>query len=72
VSVPGSDQEETRANHGHFHGEMREQYELGAMPLVLGRWDFCRLEFPLPEVWDGVDDDPWYAPTKVHQLEERC
>jgi hypothetical protein len=48
---------------------MREENLLGAFPLLLSGRDLVRLQFPLPEVRNGVDYNPRYAPTKVHNLQ---
>lgn len=50
---------------------MREQDLLGAFPLFLRCRNLRRLQFPLAEIWHGVDDDPWDATAEVHDLETR-
>ena len=50
-------------------GEMREQDLLRALPLLLRGRHFVGLQFPLAEVRNGVNDNPWYAAAKVHNLQ---
>ncbi len=38
--------------------------------MLLCGWDLRRLQLPLAEVRDGVDDDPWYAAAKVDNFVE--
>jgi hypothetical protein len=54
-----------------LNGEVREQDLLGALPLLPWRRDFVRLELPLAEVRDGIDDDPRDAAAKVDKLSLR-
>jgi hypothetical protein len=49
-------------------GEVREENLLRALPLLSSGRDLGRLQLPLAEVRDGVDDDPWYTAAEVHQL----
>ena len=49
---------------------MGHQHKLRALPLLLRRRDLRGLKFPLTEVWHRVDDYPWYASSKVHELME--
>jgi hypothetical protein len=49
-------------------GEMGEEDLLGTLPLLLSGGNFVGLQFPLLEVWHGVDDDPRYATSKVYNL----
>lgn len=50
---------------------MREQDLLRTFPLFLRCRNLCGLQLPLAEIWHSVDDDPWDATTKVHDLETR-
>lgn len=49
-------------------GKVTKQNLPGAFPLLGGRRDFARLQLPLAEVRNGVDDNPWDATTKVNNL----
>lgn len=53
---------------GELDGEVREEDLLGALPLLLRSGHLCRLELPLAEIGDGVDNDPWDATPKVDEL----
>jgi hypothetical protein len=74
----GRAREDRRAVHamgrtycGRLDGEVREEDLLRALPLLRGRGDLVRLELPLAEVGDGVDDDPGDAAAEVDDLTER-
>lgn len=56
---------------GEFNREVREEHLLRAFPLLCGSGDLSRLELPLAEIWNGVDDDPGNAASKVYNLAER-
>jgi hypothetical protein len=59
-----------RAHQRHFHGEMGEEDELGAIPLFIESGYLVRLKLPSAEVRDGIDDDPGDSTTKVDDLED--
>ena len=48
--------------------EMGEKHLLRACPLLSSSRYLVGLELPLVEVRNGVDDDPWDAASKVHDL----
>jgi len=48
--------------------KMGKQDTLGTLPLLLWCGHLSRLQFPLAEVWDCVNNDPGYAATKIDGL----
>jgi hypothetical protein len=59
---------EGKAHLGELDGKVREEDELCAVPLLLGGRDLARLQLPLVEVGDAVDDDEGEAAAKVDDL----
>jgi hypothetical protein len=53
---------------GELNSKVGEEDELGAFPLLFCGGDLVWLELPLPEVGNGVDDDPRDATTKIYNL----
>lgn len=47
---------------------MGEKNLLGTLPLLCRSRNLVWLEFPLLEVWNGVNDDPRNTASKVHNL----
>jgi hypothetical protein len=48
---------------------MREQHHFRTLPLLLGSRNLVRLKFPLTEIRNSVDDNPWNGTPKVYKLE---
>ena len=59
------------AHGGSFNRKVGEQDELGAFPLFSDGGNFGRLQLPLSEIRDGVDDHPWDAAAEVHNLQSK-
>lgn len=53
---------------GKLDGEVREEDQFCAHPLLPDGWDLRPLNLVLVEVWYAVDDDPRYAATEVDDL----
>lgn len=53
------DQPKRHAYGWSLNREVGEEDALGTLPLLLRCRDLSRLQFPLAEIWDRVDDDPW-------------
>lgn len=53
---------------GQLDGEMAEEDELGAAPLLGEGWHFLALNLVLVEVGDAVDDDPGETAAEVDNL----
>lgn len=51
-----------------LHSEVGKENALRTFPLLLWCRDLRRLQFPLAEVWDCINDDPWYAATEINGL----
>lgn len=60
-----------RAYSGPLNGEMGKEDPLGTLPLFLSCRHLGGLQFPLAEVWDGINYNPRYAPTEVDGLHTR-
>jgi len=45
-----------------------DQDKFGAVPLLLGGWDFLPLNLVLLEIWNVADNDPRERPAKVHSF----
>lgn len=62
---------EKRTHSRQLNRKVREQHLLRARPLLRRRRDLVRLQLPLPEVRDRVDDDPRDAAPEVHNLHRK-
>jgi hypothetical protein len=51
-----------------LHSKVGKKNALRTFPLLLWCRDLRRLQFPLAEVWNCVNDDPWYAATEINGL----
>jgi hypothetical protein len=68
MSRPTNRMGKERAYGWSLHSKVGKEDALGTFPLLLWCRHLPRLQLPLAEVWDRVNDDPRYAATEIDGL----